>query len=90
MQPLLWACHKHLTEKGIYLSMKINTIKESNQIISKYYIGAKLMAKMKLREFLKMESHMASFTDVGKSLKRTMPENSKCVFFPKVNLGSGR
>jgi len=36
-----------------------------------------------------MESDVASFTDVGKSLKRTMPENLK-VFFPNANLGFSR
>ena len=36
-----------------------------------------------------MENNMASFTDVGKSLKRTVPENLN-VFFPSVNLGFGR
>jgi len=36
-----------------------------------------------------MESDMASFTDAGKSLKRTTPENLN-VFFPIVNLVVGR
>ena len=36
-----------------------------------------------------MESDVASFTSVGKSLKRTAPENLN-VFFPNVNFGFGR
>ena len=62
---------------------QINTIKENNQSISKYYIGRKL------REFLKMESDVASLTDVGKPLKRTAPENLN-VLRPCVNLGFGK
>jgi len=36
-----------------------------------------------------MESDLASFADVGKSIKRTAPENLN-VFFPSVNSGFGR
>ena len=36
-----------------------------------------------------MESDVANFIDVGKLLKRTLPENLN-VFFPNVNLGFGR
>ena len=36
-----------------------------------------------------MKSNVASFTCVGKSLKRTVPKNLN-VFFPNVNFGCGR
>jgi len=42
------------------------------------------MAEMKTRKVLKMESNKASFTDGGKSLERTAPENLN-VFFPSFN-----
>ena len=48
----------------------------------KIYLSIILVAKMKteIREFFKIESDEASFTDVGKSLKRTALENLN-VFF---------
>ena len=47
------------------------------------------MAKMRSKKFLKMESDVASFINIGKLLIRTAPENLN-VFFPGVNFGFGR
>ena len=56
--------------------------------MSKYYINRKL-TKMKTKRVLKMENNVAYLTGVGKSLKRTAPENLN-VFFHNVNFGFGR